>query len=39
MTTIQIVALLVAPVGALALGAAAYWIAAREDDRTRSPAE
>ncbi len=39
MTTIDVAALLVTPVGGLLLGAAVYWVTARQDRGARHPAE
>lgn len=39
MTTPQLIALLMPPAGALLIGAWAYWIATRPEQKPRHPAE
>lgn len=39
MTTNEVIALLITPLGGLIVGAAAYWIATRGDRAKRHPAE
>ena len=39
MTTLQVIALLMTPVGGLLVGLAAYWIATRPERERHHPAE
>lgn len=39
MTTNEVLALIITPVGGLAIGAVVYWIATRHDRSHRHPAE
>jgi len=39
MTTLQIIALLMTPVGGLLIGLAAYWVATRPEPGQHHPAE
>ena len=39
MTTLQVIALLMTPVGGLLIGLAAYWVATRPDRKPHHPAE